>query len=256
MIYLIFGDPGAGKTAFMTAQLIDEMHGERGRERYMQCKRYIDDLNAQGWNLPLPKQRHCVYASYEITYRSPYCGKRTAYDLDPFKLGFGQKNFRRAKLLPYGVIGIDEAQKYFDSHHWQEFPAYKSRFFEQHRKWGLDIYLAVQKDTLIDSNLRLLSKPIRIESLSERTIEGEKRFTWTYTTWEHYRNYAAGEQGKEVGYTFSGNIFEYYDSYEGKQLFLADVEDAQGFDDAPRKTYTMSPLDVKDYIKDNKQSMK
>lgn len=252
MIYLIFGDPGAGKTAFMTSQLISQMHGETGRERYLACKRYIESLNAQGWNLPLPKQRHVVYASYDIKFRSPYCGERIAYDIDPKKLGFGAKNFKRAKLLPYGVIGIDEAQEYFDSHQWQNFPSYKSRFFEQHRKFGLDIYLAVQKDTLIDSNLRLLSKPIRIDNLTERTKEGEKYFTWKYTTWDHYRNYAAGEEGKEEKYTFHGDIFKYFDTHEGKQRFLANVTDEEGFDDDVRKTYTMSPLDVKDYNKDFK----
>ena len=67
MITIIFAPPRTGKTAFMTSRALQRMRGIQARQDIKSCKRVLEPLNNNGFNLSLPKSmRHLVFSDYPI----------------------------------------------------------------------------------------------------------------------------------------------------------------------------------------------
>lgn len=252
-ITIIGGVIGAGKTSLASAWGVDNMHGEKARERVHACKRELAIMQASGYNVTMP-DKHLVYADYSIDYRSPYCGHRRSYDVDGYKLGFATEEFTPQLLPPHSFVILDEAQKYFNSRKSTQFADNVSRFWEQSRKFHLDIVLVVQRIGLIDLNIRELARIIFIDKLRFKyDWDGNIiQCIWTYREWDTYAEYEAGERGQKVTYIFDGNIFKYYDTSEGKLLYMQGL-DTHDFDYAEHEVYGMSPDDVARYADRHKQ---
>lgn len=252
-ITVIGGVIGAGKTSLASAWGIDNMHGEKARERIRGCKRTIDKMRANGYNVTMPN-KHLTFTDYPLDYRSPDCGHRRSYSIDGYKLGFETEDFKPQLVLPYSFIILDEAQKYFNSRKSLQFADNVSRFWEQSRKFHLDIVLVVQRIGLIDRNIRELARIVWVEKLRFKYDHyGDiVQCIWTYREWETYAEYEAGERGTKVTYIFDGNIFKYYDTSEGKLLYMQGLQE-RDFDYTEHEVYGMSPDDVKSYSERHQQ---
>ncbi|MCM1195146.1 MAG: zonular occludens toxin domain-containing protein [Firmicutes bacterium] len=252
-ITIIAGVIGAGKTSLATALAIENMYGEKARERIRACKGELAVMRANGFNVSMP-DKHLTYADYLIDYRSPDCGHRRSYDVDGYKLGFATDDFAPQLLPPYSFVVLDEAQKYFNSRKSHQFADNVSRFWEQSRKFHFDILLVVQRIGLIDLNIRELARIIWVEKLRFKYDKygNLAQCIWTYREWDTYSEYEAGERGKKVTYIFNGNIFKNYDTSEGKQLYMQGL-DERDFDYSEHAIYGMSPDDVKAYAERHQQ---
>ena len=233
-ITVIGGVVGAGKTSLGVAFGIDNMHGATAREAVRNSRAMINSMNAYGYNLTLP-QRHLVFADFGIDYRSPDCGRRRSYDVDGYKLGFYTDKYL-PQFLP------------------QQFADNISRFWEQLRKFRLTAILIVQRVGLIDRNIRELARIIIVENLRFKFNKyGEiEQCIWYFKEWETYQQYEAGERGKRVTYIFQGNIFKYYNSYEGDLLYMQGLEN-NDFEYHVHEDYLPSPEDVARYAERHKQ---
>lgn len=251
-IVTIEGEPGAGKSSFLAALAIQHMHGPLARSARRQCDAFIDRLNACGHNLPhAPK--HLVYTDFGVTYKSPDCGTREAWDVDGNKLGFETDNFKPQYIYPYSTIFLDEAQQYFYSRDFKEFPKNVSRWFEKHRKFGLNIYLAAQRGGLIELNIRSLGGAIYIYDVDvKRTFTGKIKTVWRIERWEHYKDYVEGKPGVKGTHTFDGNVWQYFDTTEGRELFIP-RSTSTSFDARKHLDFGLSPQGVLDFVKAHPQ---
>ncbi len=165
MITIILGPPRAGKTALMV-KMLNDVAFDKTRNGAMQ--RIIMDKNEnEGFHLTVPT--HCAAANFEITFRKQGFKPRQARVIDPNRLGFypGEKaKIKPHFMLPYETYGIMEAQGYYNSRNFANFPAWQSNLFEQHGHNHLNFILDTQRPGLIDVNIRDLSNFIEIRDLN------------------------------------------------------------------------------------------
>ena len=161
MITIIFGPPRAGKTALMV-KLLNDVAFDMERNRAMQ--RVIMNKNEfEGYKLTVPT--HCAAANFEITFRKQGYRPRQARVIDPNRLGFPNDKVKTHFMLPYETYGIMEAQGYYNSRNFKDFPEWQSNLFEQHGHNHLNFILDTQRPGLIDVNIRDLSNFIEIRNL-------------------------------------------------------------------------------------------
>ena len=161
MITIIFGPPRAGKTALMVKMLNDACFDY---ERNLKMQQVIRLKNEKlGSKLTIPE--HCVSANFDITFKEEYYNHRHARVIDPNRLGFANKSVKTHFILPYETFGIQEAQAYYNSREFSNFPSWKSNLFEQHGHNHLNFLLDTQRPGLIDVNIRELSNFIEIRKL-------------------------------------------------------------------------------------------
>ena len=175
MITIIFGDNGAGKTCLGT-YIANERAFDRERNRAMQAE--IRHKNANGFNLTVPQ--HCVATNYKVVFRKIDFSPRYPRIINPYRLGFQNgAPYKMHYTLPYESIFIDEAQKYFPSRE-QNFPTYRSNYFEENRHNSLDIYLMTPDAILIHKNVRRLAQGIKVVDRKVTVNKyGSMKITWT-----------------------------------------------------------------------------
>lgn len=222
MITIIFGLPRSGKTCLMT-HLLNEICFDL--ERYAKMCAEIANLNNNGFDLSFPK--HCCFSNYNILYRKFGYTRRKGYFINPFCLGYSNKNVETLFLPSYSAIGISEAQKYLNSRMSKNFPDWQSRWYEQHGHNNLDIFLDVQRPNLIDINIRELSNFIEIISLDKKKdIYGNvRKLIWSirrFGSSAELDQYFAS--GKTKFFTADKivanyNVFKLYDSQNCKPKF-------------------------------------
>lgn len=164
MITIIFGPPRAGKTALMV-KMLNDVAFDKARNGAMQ--KVITDKNEnEGFHLTVPT--HCAAANFEITFRKQGFRPRQARVIDPNRLGFYAGENSKVKphfMLPYETYGIMEAQGYYNSRNFANFPAWQSNLFEQHGHNHINFILDTQRPGLIDVNIRDLANFIEIRDL-------------------------------------------------------------------------------------------
>lgn len=228
MITIIFGVPGAGKTALLT-HLANMACFDN--ERYRAMKREIMSKNANGFNLTVPK--HCVSSNYDITFRKFGYSPRFCRRINPYRLGFANANVETHFVVPHEFIAITEGQKYYNSRAGgkSSFPVWIARFYEQHRHDDLDIYIDVQRPMLIDAIIRELCQFIEIQKLDIKTDDfgNVKSLKWYVRRFENSKMFdrymASGGSDKETytndTITADYNVFGLYDSQSCKPKFYA-----------------------------------
>jgi hypothetical protein len=165
MITIIFAPPRYGKTALMT-HLLNQVMFDRRRSKAMWND--IAFKNENGFDLSSPQ--HSVFTNYDITGKKFGSRERHSYRINPFRLGYSNNKVETHFIPPFVVIGITEGQKYFNSRMSMYFPDWQSRFYEQHGHNHIDIFIDVQRPTLIDINIRELASFIEVMDLDIKTI--------------------------------------------------------------------------------------
>ena len=82
MITIVFGKPGSGKTAYMTADAVRYMNGSEA------CLDLLtESRNAITDSYTVPEESP-VYSNYPITVPNGYGKQRVSYYVDGFHMGF------------------------------------------------------------------------------------------------------------------------------------------------------------------------
>lgn len=224
MITIIFAPPGFGKTAFMTYLLTEACFDS---DRYFAMRDEILLKNSNGFNLSIPDT--FISANYNLNMQIEGFSPVKNRVINPFKLGFSNPYVETHFNIPYEVIGIDEAQVYLNSRLAFMYPAWQSRWYEQHRHNNLEIYLATQRPGLIDPNIRELAEFIEIRDMQVReNAFGEvDRVVWSVRYIPYSRLYdryvASGGLDKscyeERKYVANFDVFANYNSQSCKPKF-------------------------------------
>ena len=225
MILIIFGPPRAGKTALMV-KLLNDVAFNNERNRAMQ--RVIMSKNErEGYHLSVPT--HCASANFEITFKKQGYKQRQSRVIDPNRLGFANPDVKTHFMLPYETFGIQEAQAYYNSRNFINFPAWKSNLFEQHGHNHLDFILDTQRPGLIDVNIRELSKFLEIRQLDVRYDKNGffKSISWVVRAFENAglvdEYMKSGKRDKslfeEKRIVTENNVFSQYNSWSLEPKF-------------------------------------
>ena len=239
MITIFAGEPGAGKTSLLSALAVNSMT-TLARERLKKCNSIINVLNDNGYHYNYPKE-HITYTNFwcrskHIKWFTP----RTAYDFDGTDFGLEDPEHETKNIFPCSFIFFMEGQSFLNSRASRYFRDSVSRAYENHRHWGLDIFIDAQRGTLIDINVREISG--EIINVIGREILRDKMGRITEIKWNTqvfqasstYEKYL--ETGKLEGefetrvYSFPGNIHDCYESENNFALFLAGREDKMFWD--------------------------
>ena len=124
-------------------------------DRYCLMRDEIISKNNSGFNLSIPN--NVCSANYGLNFNKFGYLSKTNRLINPYRLGFENPYVKTHFSIPYGVTGITEAQKYFNSRMSKYFPRWQSEYYEQHGHNNLDFFLDTQRPMLIDVNIRELS---------------------------------------------------------------------------------------------------
>lgn len=144
MITAVLGEPGVGKSAFL-AYKIKDTYLRSGRSLLSCSASYIARLNDErGTSFAVP-QRPPIYADFDVTFKTGYKKTFSPYKANGFYVGFTNENSPVQFFPPYSYIFLDEVSRYYDSRKSSSMPEWVSRFYERHRHFHLNFYLALQR---------------------------------------------------------------------------------------------------------------
>ncbi len=229
MITLIVGEPGAGKTSLMASLACFSMTTQ-ARERVKMSNSMIEAFNSNGYNFNFAEE-HVTYTnffceSHHIKWFTP----RISYDLDGIDFGLEDLEHKTKNIFPCSFLFFMEGQSFLDSRKSRFFRQSVSRAYENHRHWGLDIFIDAQRATLIDANIREISG--EIVEVKNRVVKRNsqgiiKKIIWNTRVFDGSKVYEKYlESGKLNGdyvtrvYEFPGNIHDCYVSENNFALFL------------------------------------
>lgn len=132
MITIVFGKPGCGKTAYLTADAVKYMNGSK--ECYELLERSCSEVSRlKDFVGPAFSP---VYSNYPITVQHGYGKRRVSFYVDGFRLGLDIEQLGVFHLPPCSRVYLCEAQRYYNSRNSRDFPEWVSRYFEEHRHFG------------------------------------------------------------------------------------------------------------------------
>lgn len=232
MIHFFTGTPGSGKSLHM-AMIIDQQL-RKGKNVIANFE--INEKTFRRFNEKHPgKLGRFIYVSNREfltnAYRPFYNGKRRISPpadrfsylegLYGYALQFHERNEKGQIKEDQTLLVLDECQDLFNPRSWNR----KDRlswcsFFREHRKYGYEVYLISQDDTVIDKQIRhilqyeYLHRCVNNYKLSGRIlgfISGGKLFVYVK------RMYGVKSKDAKVkSHFFSGQrkYYEFYDSYK------------------------------------------
>lgn len=221
MINIVFGKPGAGKTAFMVSQALEYLTpGAKNRDLLGACRNDVAAVNSLGYDFPEPDEAP-VYSNFPIRAHVGYERYAETFYVDGFHLGFPNPDVKVIPVLPHAVIFLSEAQRYYNSRKSKDLPDWVSRWYEEHRHVDVTVWLDVQRPGLIDLNIReLCGRFFEIEGMEnipdERgTITANKFNVKEFGSWAHVDKYlssGSADNAERKTYVFKGNVFRAYES--------------------------------------------
>lgn len=237
MINIVFGKPGAGKTAFMVSRALEYLKpGVKQRERLQASRNDVEKINDLGYNFDFPYTVP-VYSNFPIRVYIGYGKYSESLYIDGFHLGFENENVPIIPVFPNSVIFLSEAQRYYNSRKSKDLPDWISRWYEEHRHFGIDVWLDVQRPGLIDLNIReLCGRFYEIEEVKSITddVGNVKRNVFTvkeFGNWATVDKYLSNNDvsgATKTTYVYEGNVFE---AYKSKCYFNQFIPTSAGFSD-------------------------
>lgn len=226
MILIIYAPPRYGKTILMT-HFANLGAFDRNRTKSMQSEIVLKQ--SSGFDSLQTIPNHCVSSNYDITMRKFGYSPRYSRRINPYRLGFENPYVETHFNIPYELICIDEAQKYFNSRMSLYYPDWQSRYFEQHGHNDLDFILATQRPMLIDVNIRDLAVFLEVMELETKFDDYGRpnKFTWDLRfikdsmTWDCYMQSGKKDKDcyKSVEITSTQNLYACYDHQHCKPKF-------------------------------------
>ena len=234
MISVVFGKPGAGKTAYLVANCLKYLGNTR--EALNLKRNSIAQVTAlQGENNYSFPDRPPVYTNFPVSAHVGYQKRRDSYYIDGFSLGFQNEFVPVRSVFPGSFIAMTEVQRYYNSRvPAKEFPDWVSRYFEEHRHFGLQIMLDLQRLGLLDLNIRELGEEfVEVVDVQHETnwLGTVQASEFTLRKWsrlsaaEAYINSDKLHNYDEVVERFDGNVFDAYQSRSYFDAFLPEMCD-------------------------------
>lgn len=226
MITVIYGAPGAGKGALMT-HFIKTLYQTEGRQIYRKCLEKLESYNYEFDKELNAPDRTPIYSDYKVKFKIGYEKWYETYFLNGYYFGLENENVPVIHVPPFSKVFLTEVQRYYDSRKSSTLKDFVSRLYEMHRHNNIDIYLDLQRLSLLDLNIRDLAKRIiYIEELSHQ-LDGNRIVSSTWhckefssaTQADRYFNEGA-ETFTNVDFKHNGNIFDSYDSFSNKDKFV------------------------------------
>lgn len=212
MICIVFGPPGSGKTCYLNAIAVPFLNNSTlCLDLLLNTELQVNALRSSGLNLSLPKHAP-VYTNYDLHVD---IGREIirSYYIDGFHLGFENPDVDVMPVYPGSKIFLSEAQRYYNSRN-RQLPDWVSRFYEEHRHFGLDIYLDCQRPDLIDANIREITSEF-VEMIKTEVVEGQTILYFRrYSSWSDLEKCREGQlkmpevETKVVPFV----VFDYYES--------------------------------------------
>ncbi len=227
-IHSVFGDRGAGKSAFLM-RVVTEIYFDCGQEIWENSKRTIEEENKERKTKLTPPDRVPIYCNFKCKITNPDGSIYEPYYINGSEIGIGKKY---KKLYPCSVIVIDEAQNEFNSKN--DLPRAVSAFFEKSRHADFEIWIASQRPILINKDIRDLSRHfIQICKLEKEVAHFGIvcGLTWRCREFDsradvdEYVELSKHGKGdiisyRETVYTAGGEVLEYYDSKTYRKDYL------------------------------------
>ncbi len=231
MITIVYGKPGSGKTAFLAADAAHWMnYSADSLELFHASYNKVKELCDQGYRFT-PPDRPPVYTNFRVAVPCGVIEPFKSYDLDGFRTGFEREDditYDMMSVYPGSRIYFSEAQRYYNSRLFTMLPDWISRYYEQHRHFGLNFMLDVQRAGLIDLNIREIAE--RFVLMREVVHKTDKLGNIVASTFRYNEFSDASEvdrfsrsgSGDSVSRekTYIGNIFESYDSTSYYRSFI------------------------------------
>lgn len=227
MITIIFGEPGAGKTS-LSAYFLKRLYRTEGdRLRDLCCERIAEDNVGRAVPLSLPLKPP-IFSDYGMKILADYEEEYEPYFINGYYFGLSNENIPTQYVPPCSKVFLSEGQRYFDARKSATFPVWVSRAFEMHRHFGCDIWIDVQREQLIDLNIRTLCKrfievrKMEADETENGRITNTKWYCREFTDFVTVERYVEEGIGafKETTYENRGNIFRCFDSKNRYADFL------------------------------------
>lgn len=230
MITIVFGRPGAGKTAFLVQDALKYMtFSDDARRLFLDCHRKIKELNDNGGEFTVPVVPP-IYSNFPIVSNPGTNAESRSLYIDGFHLGFENDSVQVMSPFPGSRIYLSESQRYYNSRRSKDLPDWVSRFYEEHRHFGLSIMLDVQRPGLIDINIReLIGEAIEVLGMEHKKdkkglITSSTYHIRVFEDWKAAEAYIAGSRDKnlyeERKVVHQGNVFAAYESYSYFNQFV------------------------------------
>lgn len=229
MITVIFGEPGAGKTAYLTALALKYLgNTKEAYDLKRNCIQQVRSFNEQGFNYSIP-DRSPVYSNYPVSAHVGYKKYIDSYYIDGFHMGMENEFVPIIPLLPGSKVFLTEVQRYYNSRLVGELPAWVSHFFEEHRHYYLDLFLDLQRLSLLDLSIRgIAGRIVQVVGVQHKTdyIGNVLESEFTLREWhdtssaEAFINNNNLENYELIKEKFSVNVFEAYKSRSFFDAFL------------------------------------
>ncbi|MDE6104102.1 MAG: hypothetical protein K2G38_00230 [Clostridia bacterium] len=227
-IHSLFGDRGAGKSAFLMYN-VAEVYFEHGQEILENSRRKIEEINRTRKTKLKPPEKVPIYCNFKCKITNPDGSVYEPYYIKGSEIGIGKKY---KKLYPCAVIFIDEAQNEFNSK--LDLPRAVSAFFEKSRHADFEIWIASQRPILINKDIRDLSRHfVHIYKLdmTEAHFGIICHLKWHCREFDNradvdeYVEQIKHDKGEKISYRetvydSSGDILDYYDNKEYLYEFL------------------------------------
>ena len=220
MLHNLFGDIGAGKSAFLM-RAVEKLYYTRGQQIWDYSKRKIEEENKKRKRKLTPPDRVPIYSTFDFEIPNPDGSVYHPYLIKGKDIGIGKKY---KKLYPGAVIILDEAQNDFNAK--DVLPRMVSEFFEKHRHADFEIWVASQRPILINKDIRDISRHfIQIYKLemTKAAFGIITHLKWHCREFDsradvdEYVELSKSDKGdsinyRETVYNDSGDILDYFDS--------------------------------------------
>lgn len=158
----ITGLPGAGKSAYLAKVALRCLKENKSQHQLM-----LKEWEESGKMDPQPMPR-LVWSNMHF---AEWVEKEFAGYFD-----YWTDRVQLIKLRDCDIF-IDEEQLYFDAQEWQMMSASEKRFFQQHRRYGVDIYGAAQDFAQVDKSIRRVTSNLLMlrKFIGTRDISSTRR---------------------------------------------------------------------------------
>lgn len=185
---VLCGLPGTGKTLYLTYLCVQRMLGTIFDVYNVYDE--IDTLNKYGFHFT-KRFEHLASANFNVNTDGTAIPNMRIYKVNPYKLGFYDKDFK-TDIFPFDFVHyVTEAQNYWPSELWDYLPQRVKTFWQTKRHADIDFVLDCQNPMEIAKPVRSLSDEfyqfIKCEHLTDygRWIEKPKnenivKHRWTY----------------------------------------------------------------------------